>query len=66
VWARISAFRGLSVSFMPLAVDGDLTSSLFGDVQRKREAVQAVYELKPMPDAERIPGTEGNNWGLGS
>lgn len=34
-------------------------------VQRKREAVAAVYELKPMADAKKVPGTEGNSWNMG-
>jgi hypothetical protein len=31
-------------------------------LQRRREAVQAVYELKPMADAKKVPGTEGNTF----
>lgn len=34
-------------------------------VQRKREAVDAVYELKPMADATKMPGTQGNTWSMG-
>jgi hypothetical protein len=33
-------------------------------VQRRREAVNAVYELTPMADSSRVPGTEGNAWGV--
>ena len=35
-------------------------------LQRKREAVTAVYELKPMADASKVPGTQGNTWNMGT
>lgn len=34
-------------------------------VERKREAVNAVYEVKPMADANKVQGTEGNAWNMG-
>lgn len=34
-------------------------------MQRKREAVTAMYELKPMADAEHVPGTDGSPWTMG-
>jgi len=68
-----SKFKGvhlLTLHFPEIIGDADRSEIYFiglkGEfIERKKEAVEAVYEARPMPEDHQVPGEHGNIWRMG-
>jgi hypothetical protein len=71
---RVAKFNGVhSIDlYIPSNFGADCTEITFigfkGEfTERRRQAVEAVYETRPVPSDHKVPGGEqAGHWGLGS